>query len=199
MMNTLIKPFVSYKSFMDRHARGGLVAVMVLITLAVYFYMVFVSIPAVSLKAGGMKLFDMMPTGYSVEYAKFLLDSLGPEGRSLYLSHQIPIDMVYPFLFAICFSFLLSYQLRRAFKQSSWIQWMSLVPLAAGFFDYLENIGIIVMLKSYPDVSDGWIQMTCAFTVTKSAATMVFWSLSVLALWVDIMKQARKKYAQDAS
>ena len=55
----------------------------------------------------GINLFDLSPTGYSFEYAIKLLDTLGSDGRELYLYRQLPLDFIYPGLFAVSFSLLL--------------------------------------------------------------------------------------------
>ena len=63
--------------------------------------------------SNGMKLLDMMPTGYNSEYVYALFETLGVEGRFTYLYNQIPIDMIYPFLFGISYCLLIAYFLRK--------------------------------------------------------------------------------------
>ncbi|MGC5327876.1 hypothetical protein [Brevibacillus sp. SYSU BS000544] len=43
----------------------------------IYFFMLYVTIPIVEKQADGMKIFDLMPFGYSPEYAVNLLQQLG--------------------------------------------------------------------------------------------------------------------------
>ena len=121
--------------------------------------------------AGGMKLLDLMPSGYSDSYVRQLFDALGEEGRRAYLTRQLPVDMVYPLLFAISYSFLLSFIMRKTFDPTHWIHWLSLLPVVAGLFDYLENCGIIIMLSSYPDFSSGLVSLTAVFSVIKASVT----------------------------
>ena len=62
----------------------------------------------------GQVPFDMRPLGYGPQDAVTLLKSLGVEGRSYYLTHQIPLDTVYPALLALtlvttnCWFFMMS-------------------------------------------------------------------------------------------
>lgn len=43
-----------------------------------------------------MRLLDMMPTRYDLEYVNTLFETLSQEGRETYLYQQIPFDMLYP-------------------------------------------------------------------------------------------------------
>ena len=75
--------------------------------MIVYVAMLAYTIPSVEKYAGGMKLFDLSPGGYSFDYASELLVKLGESGRELYLYNQLPLDFLYPGLFAISSSLLL--------------------------------------------------------------------------------------------
>ncbi len=167
-------PLRAYRTFLDRPIDGGRVLGMVIVTLAVYAYMLLVSIPKVMAFSGGMKLFDMLPAGYTVEYARELLERLGVDGRNAYLTHQIPVDMVYPALFAISYSLLLVWVLRKAAGRTNWIFWLSLLPVGAGLFDYLENVGIIGMLWMFPEMPATLIVVSSGFSVVKAVLTTVF-------------------------
>ncbi len=90
--------------WLKEYSSGKIVFTLFLLTQAVYFTMLYVTIPDVMEHSGGMKILDMQPTGYSPEYARRLLDTLGQEGREAYLWRQIPLDMVYPLLFAVTYS-----------------------------------------------------------------------------------------------
>jgi len=180
-----------YQSFQSKYANGKTIIYLLIITFAVYAFMLFHTIPSVMEYSDGLKLFDMQPLGYTTDYAKLLLGNLGEQGRNLYLYHQIPVDMVYPLLFAVSFSLLLTILFRKGFNSDNWIQWMSLTPVLAGLFDYLENIGIIIMLTSYPDLSAGWINMTCIFSVSKSLLTTLFWILLLVSLVMIMIKRIK--------
>jgi hypothetical protein len=49
----------------------------------VYFTMLFVTIPAVENQGKGMKIFDLMPMGYSHQYATRLLENLFKQSNSI--------------------------------------------------------------------------------------------------------------------
>ncbi|MFH2050640.1 MAG: hypothetical protein ABIJ12_14495 [bacterium] len=181
-----------FRSLQNKYAKGKTVIYLLIITLAVYGFMLFYTIPSVMEFSNGMKLFDMQPLGYDADYARLLLDTLGEQGRSQYLYHQIPVDMVYPLLFAVSFSLLIVYVFEKSSIDKNWIYWISLVPLLAGLFDYIENIGIIVMLTSFPDFSTEWANMTCLFTVSKSMLTTLFWVLLLVGLVMIVKRKFRR-------
>ena len=81
--------------------------------------MLMVTIPKTMGFSKGMKLLDMMPMGYDSEYINTLFEALGENGRGVYLYNQIPIDMVYPFLFGISYCLLLVYFLQKINKLNS--------------------------------------------------------------------------------
>jgi hypothetical protein len=60
-----------------------------------------VTIPKTMAFANGMKLLDMMPAGYDFDYVIKLFNALGENGRKTYLTSLIPVDMIYPLLFAV--------------------------------------------------------------------------------------------------
>jgi len=94
--------------FIDKHAADKKVLIFFIITQIIYAVMIFGTIPHVMSFADDIKLLDMMPTGYDFNYVTILLASLGPSGRSAYLQQQIPLDMIYPLLFAVTYFLLLA-------------------------------------------------------------------------------------------
>ena len=96
---------------MQRVSTGKVVLALIIPAIIVYFIMLLYTIPQVSAYAPGINLFDLSPTGYSFEYAIKLLDTLGSDGRELYLYRQLPLDFIYPGLFAGSCSLLLSWLL----------------------------------------------------------------------------------------
>ncbi len=172
---------------------GKKVLILFILTNTVYVFMLAVTIPAVMQYTCGMDLLDMMPGGYSAEYVMTLLNKLGDTGRNTYLYKQIPADMIYPLLFAIGYSLLLGYILNKLGKFESRFYYLCYIPMLAGLFDYLENIGLIIMLRSYPDISKGLIQTTSIFSVCKSGSTTIFFvTLIVLLVILAVIKIKRR-------
>ncbi len=168
------------------------VLVLILITNIVYVIMMAFTIPRVAGFAVGMKLLDLMPAGYDFEYVQRLFTALGEEGRSAYLRLQLPIDMIYPLLFAVCYCLLLVWLLKIINKQHTRLFYASYLPLFAGSADYLENIGIITLLRQYPQFTSESVQITSRFSVVKSSITTVYFIVVLMVLLAMVWYWFRK-------
>lgn len=119
----------------------------------------------------GTPPFDMRPMGYDHTAATTLYNTLGPTGRTLYLTQQIPRDTLYPAALAL-WSVLTLRHLRPG-TRTIWL------PIAAALADYTENTLIVAMLLHSP---------TPALTLAASTATItksVLTTLSLtLILWI---------------
>lgn len=185
--------FYKIKKLILNHSSGVKVLVLFGITMAVYALMLLFSIPKVHQFAGGMRLPDMMPEGYDFEYIMNLFSALGDNGRSMYLSLQLPIDMIYPALFAICYSLMLAYFLKKLRKEHSLLLVLCFLPFVAGVADYFENIGIIYMLKQFPDLTEQTVDIVSGFSVIKSTATSIYFAVLILMLVVLGVQQIKWK------
>ncbi len=177
--------------FLQTRATGRVVLTLFVITMGVYATIMLVTIPAVQAQAPELPLFDMSPGGYSFAYAATLLAAIGESGRQLYLSRQLPLDFVYPGLVAVTYTLLLIWLFKQSFAAKSPIFYLAFVAAFAGFFDYLENIGIILMLRSYPDLSATTVALASISTILKSACTTGFF----LLLFVGLIAYIRKSLA----
>ncbi|MFT4537392.1 MAG: uncharacterized membrane protein YccF (DUF307 family) [Saprospiraceae bacterium] len=100
------------RDIVNKNLAGKKVLLLFVLTNFIYAIMLIVTIPKTMTYSNGMKLLDMMPTGYDSEYVNSLFKTLGVNGREVYLYNQIPVDMIYPFLFGISYCLLLAYFLK---------------------------------------------------------------------------------------
>lgn len=170
------------KKLIKKNLEGRKILVLFILTNIIYAVMLTITIPKVVSFAGGMKLPDMMPTGYTPEYVNLLLNTLGEKGRHAYLFMQIPVDMVYPFFFGLSYCLVLAYFLNKIEKYNSNLFYLCFLPLFAGLFDYFENIGLITILNSFPDNSILLSQTTNVFSVLKSSFTTLSFIILLLVL-----------------
>jgi hypothetical protein len=168
--------------FIKGNISGKKVLGLFILTNAVYVFMLTVTIPKTLGFSNGMKLLDMMPTGYDLNYVSELFNSLGEIGRGTYLINQIPVDMIYPLLFGLTYCLLLAYFLKKLNKLNVPFSYLCLLPIIAGIADYLENFGIIAMLKSYPELTEIAVKTTSSFSVIKSISTSVFFIVLFIVL-----------------
>lgn len=161
-------------NLLQQYATGKLVSILFVLTQIVYLLMIGYSIPAVSAFAPELPLFDMSLTGYTFAYANELLSALGAEGRSLYLTTQLPLDFIFPGLFAITYSLLLVWLFAKTCKVNSKVYYVALVPFLGGIFDYMDNVFIIKMINSFPDLQATTVEIASTFTLLKSGFGTVF-------------------------
>ena len=186
-MNRLIK-------FIDGNISGKKVLALFILTNVVYVFMLTITIPKTMEFSNGMKLLDMMPSGYDLNYVSELFSSLGENGRGTYLTNQIPVDMIYPLLFGLTYCLLLAYFLKKLNKFNTPYSYLCLLPIIAGISDYLENIGIITMLNSYPDLTQVSVSTTNLFSILKSISTSIFFiTLIIVLISLGLTTIKRKK------
>jgi hypothetical protein len=178
------------KNLIKKNLNGKKVLLLFILCNIVYAIMLVITIPEVMHYSDGMKILDMMPTGYDAQYVNTLFNTLGAQGRHSYLYHQLPLDLIYPALFGISSCLVLAYFLNKLEKLDSPLFYLSFIPLFSGLFDYSENIGIISMLRNYPDISELQIQITSTFSVLKS----IFTSIYFITLIVTLLTIAQKNY-----
>ncbi|NQY95468.1 MAG: hypothetical protein HRT43_14980 [Campylobacteraceae bacterium] len=175
--------------FMFKYSTGKIVLGLFALTMIVYLTMILYTIPSLSAFAPAFPVFDLSPSGYSFSYANELLQALGSEGRNMYLYTQLPLDFIYPGLFSITYSLLLVWLFRKSFSDDSKIHYLFFVPLIAGVFDYFENLFIIKMINSFPELQAGTVQIASIFTVLKSGFTVVFFTLLLMGFILFLKKR----------
>lgn len=99
--------------------------------------------------SGGSGPIDLL-FSYTPEKAYSMIESFGDEGRSIYRLFAMTGDIIYPVVYSIFFSLLLTWLLERSFAPDSKLQILNIVPFGALLFDWLENINIVTMLSLYP-------------------------------------------------
>lgn len=182
------------RKLINNNLKGRLILILFFIMMSIYGLMLLVTIPKVMEYSGGMKLLDMMPSGYSNEYILKLMNSLGEEGRNKYLTIQIPFDMIYPGLFAITWCLIFVYFLKKAFPVNKHFYYISFLPVIAGISDYLENAGIITILTSWPEQNFIVFRLTNYFSILKSVTTTIFFIALLILLIILAIKLINRKF-----
>lgn len=181
------------RNLIKRNLNGKKILILFILTSIVYTIMLTITAPKVMSFSGGMKLLDMIPTGYNSSYVNSLLDTLGEKGRNAYLYNQLPIDMIFPMLFGISYCLIFAFFLNKLKKLESNLFYICFLPLFSGFFDYCENIGIITMLNIYPDNLNILAQTTNVFSILKSSFTTIYFIILItLIIIFGISKLIRK-------
>ncbi|PKV66444.1 hypothetical protein [Pontibacter ramchanderi] len=178
---------MTVKKLIINNLSGKKIAIFFILASAIYITMLFFTIEHLVFLADGYKPLDMLPLGYNPEYVIALLSKLGVSGRDYYLTRQLPLDFLYPAFFAITYSLLFAYLLKKINKLDTKYFYVSYLPLLAGAADYVENLFIIYFLKSYPAIIANSVSIASGFSVIKSAATSLYY-VFLLVLVVILVK-----------
>lgn len=160
--------------------------------LVIYLLMINVTLARIEAISGQQAL-DLRPFGYTALDAAELFNNLGTEGRSYYLTRQLPLDLIYPAMLALT---LISIIRLFSFKSGAHFVAKIGVLLAAGtaFFDYAENALIAGMLVRFPNVPEGLVQISSITTQLKSGLTT---GAVTIALGFVIFKVLRPSHDRD--
>lgn len=92
--------------------------------------------------------------GFTPDEAYNMLSAYGEKGRKYYLFTEAVIDVIYPVIYTITITLLLSYVFKKGFVANSFIQKLNIFPILVTIGDFSENAGIISMLKTFPGRAD---------------------------------------------
>ena len=112
---------------------------------------------------------------YTAETFYSNLENLGETGRRTYLLIHL-IDYVY-IAFSYPFFSVMIFLVSRTMKNYLRYRWFLLLPLGAGFFDLLENIGIDLALLFWPSRIPVFPALSGGFTTLKLGILYCVFSL----------------------
>ncbi len=170
-----------------------------LAAIAIYIFMLSVSLPHLAEMAGGMPMFDMR-AGYDLDTARTILERLGEDGRRYYADVQHALDSFYPPLMALA----VSYWMWRAAPR--WrgaglplsnlvLVLLTIIAACSAVFDLTENGLVGRMLTAGPDaVTAETVGLASGFTLAKTVAVTISLSaLSVLGIGPSLARLFGRK------
>lgn len=96
-----------------------------------------------------------------------MVDAYGVRGRQLYAIIEVTVDLIYPIVYTLLMSLLLTVLHRKMNLRHYGILWF---PIGIMIIDYLENLGIVLMLLLFPAE---WMPLA----VSVSLLTAIKWTL----------------------
>lgn len=121
---------------------------------------------------GGPSILDMtFTTGPESVYG--VLGALGDTGRAFDLAYIVPLDLVFPFTYALFLALGISWALARLLPEDSPWFLLNLAPVFAAAADYCENAGVIALLLTYPARLDPAAWFVSIMYVVKFAFSFV--------------------------
>jgi hypothetical protein len=151
---------------------GFLVAVLLVASGLLWAVMFFGPLAHLTRLAGGLTPFDIRLRGYSYAEARAFLEAIGEQGRAYYASPELVIDTFYPPLYAVSRGLALWWltmpgRIREAPLLLSARYAFIVVPIVMATLDVIENACILVMLRSWPDLSERVVLISGIATEAK--------------------------------
>ncbi len=124
---------------------------------------------------------------YTPELAYELIDSYSEETRTVYARGEMTLDVAYPIVYTLFMSVTLMLLYPNKWK-------MAWLPYGVFGVDMLENTGIIIMLKNYPEQLRSVAWITSGFSTLKWSLVIIvvlfiFYGL-LSKLWAKVSKSA---------
>lgn len=123
-----------------------------------------------------LKPLDLQLT-YDAEKAYDLIGAYSESERKTYILVELTLDVIYPIVYALLFSFLL-FMLHKDIQIAKF-------PFVITILDFVENGGIVTLLINYPKEMHGLATFTSVFTTLK---WLVLGLTLILILWGLIKK-----------
>lgn len=130
---------------------------------------------------------------YFPQYAYEILEAQGEIGRNFYKNLLIRLDFLLPLSYSLCWMSILIMLFRKWLPIESKWQKLSLLPILAGLFDYIENIFILKMLIDYPARHFKLAAIANIMTVLKELFTALSLIMILIALIGLIYKKVSSK------
>lgn len=125
--------------------------------------------------------------GYSVEEISRLFDNWGKEGRVIYRQMLLQVDLLYPLVYSFFFFLLLNFGVSSRYP--SYRYWAYL-PFLTAIFDYAENLSILHLLHTYPEIPEFWCRFASAMTIAKWLTLLLVFIALIILLVAYVLKQA---------
>lgn len=157
-----------------------------ILTITIMLVMNLYLIPAIEATTEGIRCFDMQSTGYSYDTAMQFLALLSEEGRSIYLTQQLPLDFIYPIAYTVFFLLLIEKLTGASAKEQKWIA-VYLPAILLPVSDYAENLCSIRLLTT-ADPARSFVAVAGTITLIKSILMYAVFAI-VLVLLIRKLKR----------
>lgn len=124
-----------------------------------------------------------------------MVSAYGDYGRAFYRNFELTVDILYPIVYTLFVSLIISWLFQRGFEAGSKMQKLNATPFGAWAFDLLENLGIVTMLSVYPATPALLAWVTTVLTMVKwmfVGASMVLMVVGIAAALKKAVTGARK-------
>ncbi|MDE0105583.1 MAG: hypothetical protein OXN89_24665 [Bryobacterales bacterium] len=158
------------------------------VTLTLALILIFVVFPAVPI---GGEVLDAKGR-YTYGEALAALQGYGETGRETYAWASATLDTLLPLLYV---SFLAGLVYRCRPTDRSWR--LAYLPVVVGVIDLGENVQIVLMLTTYPDISAGQVAIASLFTSCKGHAALICLTLAITLAVVSWIRRVHTRIRDD--
>jgi len=169
--------FSSLSNFFIRSAKGWIILPLFLVMLLFEAVLLPGAQATLEEASGGTGPIDLQ-FFYGATTANEMIASYGDAGRAAYRTTELTADLLFPIVYTVFMALSISWLFQRAFDKGSAAQYLNLAPAGAWLFDLLENIGVVIMLSTFPTQSFLAAFLTSIFSGLKWA--FVFFSVILL-------------------
>jgi len=149
-----------------KYAKGWIIIILFLLDAAFMGFILPLASALMKGDAAGPGPIDLQFL-YTPAKAYAMVASYGEYGRAVYRTTELTLDIIYPIVYTLFFSLLVTWLFRKGFPANSRMQRLNLVPFGAWFFDLLENLGIVTMLSIFPSTPAPLAWAAALFTFVK--------------------------------
>lgn len=127
---------------------------------------------------------------YTPDKVYSMVASYGEAGRAEYRLFELTGDIIYPIVYMLFFSLLISWLFERGFPSHSTMQRWNVMPMGAWLFDLIENLGVVGMLTAYPSTPPLLAWLSAFATLIK----WIFAGISIVLILVGLVMAARNRF-----
>ena len=121
---------------------------------------------------GGANLLDNRTSGYSPESAYAMISAYGSQGITYHLMLAVA-DVFFPPTLAFFLLLAITYFYMPFFQSWPLARWLTALPVVYLVSDYLENIGIVTMLLSFPTRMPGMARLANFMFMSKNLSSTI--------------------------
>ena len=131
---------------------------------------------------------------YTPEKVYGMIASYSDTVRSSYRTFEMTGDILYPIVYTLFFSLLITWLFQRGFASNSSMHKFNVMPFGAWLFDLFENISIVMMLSVYPSMPAmlGWV---------SGIITLIKWSfagVTIVLMLVGLVMAIKNGFKKQA-
>jgi hypothetical protein len=170
----------------------------VLLLLALDFVFMLGIMPALQKKMENLtgqpfKPIDLSMPSWNKTDAVRILEPLGDAGRQFYQNIELSADTIYPLIYGLAFALAITFLLGKISKNPTRLRLLAYLPLAGMFFDWIENTCIVLIIRSFPHVSDGLAKLGGLATMCKWGFILPGTLITMLCFFIWLFKLISKK------